>query len=322
MDRLQQVEELFHQLSKCEKNNSSSKGPLIVDLTSITFWIKALTTARPSTNNLPGETSRQESISITQTPSSAKNQRGTSESSSLTPASATTTFNKTRSSRVNTGQPQRAQQVDCFQNFVPYSPKSTAHLSTSELLRRILSKPLTARDRHTGYIYVYRSPPNLECVKIGLAGDKPQARIKQWERQCKHEAVSLIPENQQHEFEVQNVYRVEALVHAELRDVRRKEVNCEGCGRTHKEWFATHREHALRVIKKFVDAMGRDLYERVYIAGEYVWKLKESISSAEIDELCRPLELEPSSKNDINVKEPRRVSSARSRNARVSRGHK
>ena len=111
-------------------------------------------------------------------------------------------------------------------------------------------------------------------------------------------------------------------MHAELRDVRQKEVNCKACGRTHREWFATDSEHALRVIKKFVDAMRRDLYESVYIAGEYVWKLKESISSAEIDELCTPLELKPSSRNDINVNGQRRVSSARSRNARVSTGHK
>ena len=98
--------------------------------------------------------------------------------------------------------------------------------------------------------------------------------------------------------------------------MRLQEVDCKGCGRTHKEWFETPTEHALRVIKKFIDAMKRDMYESVYIAGEYVWKLKESISSAEIDELCRPLELNPSSRNDINVNEPRRVSSARSRNAR------
>ena len=315
MDRLQQVEELCRQLPKCEKGNSSSKDPLIVDLTNITFWIKALTTAEPSTDNLLGEAGRQETISTTQTPSSAKNRTETSESSSPTPTPAT--FNKTRSSRVNTGQPQRAQQVDYIQNFVPYRPKSTAHLSTSELLRRILTKPLTARDSHIGYLYAYWSPPNFGRVKIGLSNE-PRTRIEQWERQCKHKAKSLIPEDQQHEFKVQNIYRVEALVHAELRDVRLQEVNCKGCGRTHIEWFDTHREHALRVIKKFVDAMKRDLYERVYIAGEYVWKLKESISSAEIDELCTPLELKPSSKNDINVEGARRVS----RNARVSRGRK
>ncbi|OCL00590.1 DUF1766-domain-containing protein [Cenococcum geophilum 1.58] len=320
MDRLQQVEELFHQLSKCEKGNSSSKNPFIVDLTSIAFWINALTTARPSTDSLPGETSRQETISTTQTPSSAKNQTETPESSSPTPAPAT--FRKTRSSRVNTGQPQRAQQVDCTQNFVPYRPKSTAHLSTSELLRSILTKPLTARDSHMGNIYAYCLPPNFGCIKIGFASGEPRARIEQWERQCKHKAESLIPEDQQHEFEVQNAYRVEALVHAELRDVRQKEVNCKVCGRTHREWFATDREHVLRVIKKFVDAMKRDLYEPVYIAGEYVGELKESISSAEIDELCTPLELTPSSRNDINVNGQRQVSSARSRNARVSRGHK
>ena len=98
--------------------------------------------------------------------------------------------------------------------------------------------------------------------------------------------------------------------------MRLKEEKCNVCGRTHREWFETDREHALRVIKKFVDAMERDLYEQVYIAGECMWKLKESISSAEIDELCRPLELKPSSRNNINVTGPRRVSSARSRNAR------
>jgi hypothetical protein len=249
-----------------------------------------------------------------------KNQTETSESSSPTPAPAT--FRKTRSSRVNTGQPQRAQQIDYIQNFVPYGSKSTARLSTSELLRRILTKPLTARGSHTGYIYTYWSRPNFGLVKIGLTSREPRARIEQWERKCKHKAESLIPEDQQHEFKVQNVYRVEALVHAELRDVRRKEVVCKGCGRTHMEWFATNREHALRVIKKFVDAMKKDLYEPVYIAGEYVWKLKESISSAEIDELCTPLELKPSSRNDINVNGQRRVSPARSRNARVSRGYK
>ncbi|KAK5305312.1 hypothetical protein LTR99_002854 [Exophiala xenobiotica] len=105
-----------------------------------------------------------------------------------------------------------------FEKFV-WSRKKMA-LSTQELLRETIYRPLSDADMHrTGSIYVFWHTGGFGYVKIGYSKDVAE-RLKAWKRQC---GFSL----QQHNLgesvavaRVKHLHRVEALIHAELRDYR------------------------------------------------------------------------------------------------------
>ncbi|OCK74405.1 DUF1766-domain-containing protein [Lepidopterella palustris CBS 459.81] len=330
LQKLGEIQKLLGQPPGGQKNGLSVKDPLIADSTILAVWIKSLTSARPPQDNLPGETSQEGTSSGTRTRLMVKNQTPPihvtgviteiSKFSSLSPASATIT--QMRSSRITRKSQLERPQLDGYvQDLQPYRPKYTAIFSTPELISRALTRPLTARELETGYIYMYWFPPNFGGIKIGVTHRDVKKRLEEWRSQCNHRAESLIEEDLQEQFKVQHVFRLEALVQAELRDFRKKEIKCRGCGKSHNEWFDVHVEDAKKVVKKYLDWMKKGPYELISSAGKSEWRLKESISNTEIDELCRPLELEHSSKNNINVNERRRVSSAGGKNvrARVSR---
>ena len=52
-----------------------------------------------------------------------------------------------------------------------------------------------------------------------------------------------------------HVYRVEQLIHAELYDYRKKEPQCMGCWKSHKEWFEIPHKHAVKVVTKWASWM-------------------------------------------------------------------
>jgi hypothetical protein len=96
----------------------------------------------------------------------------------------------------------------------------------------------------------------------------------------------------QQAFFVPHVYRVEALVHAELKDCRYREVGCS-CSRSHIEWFRVSEPHARSVVEKWSEWVGRKPYEGV-VSGrkgaKMKWMLKRSTGDKEIEKLCQPLE--------------------------------
>jgi hypothetical protein len=154
------------------------------------------------------------------------------------------------------------------------------------LIKSTLKKPLTAKDIvRSGFIYVYWQPGNFSYVKIGYAGNVAQ-RLSEWEKQCGYavqehtlETPSLSP--------VPHTKRVEDLVHAELKDQRLEEPECEGCGTTHTEWFNVTPDHALRVAKKWTIWMqDKRPYDEKGV-------LKAAITDSDIEQLCTLTKDEP-----------------------------
>ncbi|KAK7903554.1 hypothetical protein LTR67_001574 [Exophiala xenobiotica] len=164
-----------------------------------------------------------------------------------------------------------------FEKFA-WSRKKMA-LSTQELLRETIYRPLSDADMdRTGFIYVFWHTGSFGYVKIGYSKDVAE-RLKAWKRQC---GFSL----QQHNLgesvavaRVQHLHRVEALIHAELRDYRLMEPNCAGCGRKHVEWFEASETHARRVVAKWTQLS-------LYSGGH----LRQDITEEDIDEMCKLLD--------------------------------
>jgi hypothetical protein len=244
-------------------------------------WIMALATEPLSTSStrtdvsakkLPMTTRRQEMPAISFTFSSGS----TSHHPRLT---STSTILFSPSS------PTRGLSQTYPPNFKPYVLKSTPK-SIEDFLRDRITRPLTKRELGPGYIYVYWFPGVFGYIKIGVTtfADVTK-RLEQWRRKCGHavEAVytKLMPVN--------HAYRVEALVHAELRDVRFREVGCPGCGGNHIEWFLENLKHAEAVIEKYGEWMNTRKPYMCGVGGEEAagWLLKPGEN---IEDLCRPLE--------------------------------
>ena len=181
--------------------------------------------------------------------------------------------------------PSRGLSPTYIPNFIPYVLKS-APKNIEDFLHDRITRPLTKRELPRGYIYIYWFPGIFGFIKIGVtACADVTKRLKQWRHQCGHavEAVytELIP--------VDHAYRVEALVQAELRDVRFREVGCPGCGKTHIEWFQENLVHAKAVIEKYGGWMNTRKPYMPGVSGEDAagWPLKPGEN---IEELCRPLE--------------------------------
>ena len=193
-----------------------------------------------------------------------------------------------------------------FQKIDLYQPKSTAIRSTSAVLRDVLMRPLTETDLEPGFIYMYWFPGNFGYLKIGYTRGSAAERLEQWRRRCKHAVESVDTELFAVEVAVEHVSRVEALVHAELKDVRCREVNCLGCGGNHVEWFRETIHHARKVYDKFADWMRTKPY--AYVAGEpgTGWKLRQDIKQELIEKLCQPLERSPATPKGKPVASSRR----------------
>jgi hypothetical protein len=189
------------------------------------------------------------------------------------------------------------------QTFEWYRPPASRKFSVEEWIRKCLVRPLTEREKienHKGILYMYWATGNFGFVKIGkTSGPSTVKRLDKWRRDCGHP----IEEHTRGEAEVAvqlpHVYRVEALVHAELNDSRLREIACKKCserktrkkGRecivSHQEWFRASPDHAQKVIKKWSDWMLTNPYEECN--GE--WRLRKAISAHKIDVLCTPIEV-------------------------------
>jgi hypothetical protein len=204
------------------------------------------------------------------------------------------------------------------QTFEPFCPPASLKFSVKEWIHECLVRPLTEREKienHKGILYMYWVTGNFGLVKIGkTSGPSTAKRLDKWRRDCGHP----IEEHTRGEAEVAvqlpHVYRVEALVHAELNDSRVREIACKKCSERktrkegkerivgHQEWFRVSPDHAQKVIKKWSDWMINNPYEERN--GE--WRLRKAISAHEIDALCTPIEI--SMKDNVPLPTLRRLS--------------
>ncbi|KIW52513.1 hypothetical protein PV05_08144 [Exophiala xenobiotica] len=166
-----------------------------------------------------------------------------------------------------------------FEKFV--WSKKKASLSTQDLLRITLFKPLSDTDTHrSGFIYVFWHPVSFGYVKIGFSKDVDK-RLKAWKWQCGFDLEQHNPEERVELARVKHLHRVEALVHAELRDYRMIDPKCSRCGKKHTEWFNVSASHALRVVAKWTQLS-------LYSDGH----LRQDITEKDIDKMCRLLDVQ------------------------------
>jgi hypothetical protein len=136
--------------------------------------------------------------------------------------------------------------------FRRYMSESTGDQTAEQSIIKLVEMPLKSREEETGHIYIYQSPSAPGYVKIGVTqGDGPQGRLDGWNAQCKHAVVEYRSQRATERKAVPHAYRVEALVHVELREYRFREQKCIGCGKNHKEWFKVRPEVADQVVEKY-----------------------------------------------------------------------
>jgi hypothetical protein len=179
-----------------------------------------------------------------------------------------------------------------------YEPQKTENLSVFDALYEQAASPLTPKAFTPGFIYLYWDKAFFGKIKIGYTQDLA-ARLKQWKKQCN-------PENAYHsgaesQVEMPHVFRVEQLIHTELKECRLRR-RCDGCGKTHKEWFEANEAHAVKVLRKWRDWMLQEPY--VYDETLHQWTIKaEMLDTLKI--MCEPIP------NDVSTRKSGKQSVAR-----------
>ncbi|KAF3033867.1 hypothetical protein E8E12_000110 [Didymella heteroderae] len=167
--------------------------------------------------------------------------------------------------------------------FAPYQTEPSSIRSIAEALFAKASKALSAWDRKDGYIYMFWDQQHFGMVKVGRTADREQ-RLKQWNSQCKitHHYHRILKDTSS--SRIPHVQRIEKLLHIELGNYRKKRT-CDGCGRTHIEWFDISAEKARQVYQKWEDWIVQRPYAQDK-AGNWVIR-PEMLGS--LSEVCKPV---------------------------------
>jgi hypothetical protein len=150
----------------------------------------------------------------------------------------------------------------------PYQPKLKDEFSVPEALRKLIMRPLEARDHIDGFPYILCDEDRLGKVKIGFAQDIAR-RVSEWDRDCKRThrlSLSL----SQH-IRIPHSRRVARLIITELREFRVNDA-CEGCGVIHSQWFAVEEAFAVKVLQKWQNWVAQKPY--VPCDGSDEWRLR------------------------------------------------
>lgn len=126
-------------------------------------------------------------------------------------------------------------------------------------VRKQMEKQLSANDQKSGYLYMYEVDGNKGFVKIGLTTRPIDKRHGEWCFDCNRKSRPLFPIPASKAELVPNVPRVEKLCHAELKH-RQVVIYCQGCLKTHKEWFELSPTEAIAVVEKWSAWMKREPY--------------------------------------------------------------
>uniref|UniRef100_A0A093XT13 Meiotically up-regulated protein n=1 Tax=Talaromyces marneffei PM1 TaxID=1077442 RepID=A0A093XT13_TALMA len=178
-----------------------------------------------------------------------------------------------------------------LQYFKPYITKKLKNVSVPEALERLLMEPIRKKTEieGVGIIYVYWQPSNFGHLKIGCTTLDLQKRMKAWSNQC-NKSMELYfpnPNDAQELVPVSHIYRVEKLVHMELKNLRRIEQSCPGCRQNHREWFEVSLDLAVEVVRKWMAWMRESPYEkRPGSSDELVLKAEQR---RKLKALCEPI---------------------------------
>ena len=180
--------------------------------------------------------------------------------------------------------------------LAPYAKRPPNSLAPETIIREAIIKPLTKPEMgiawrktssgtwmqqtsHTGWIYIYQLPNEVNTVKIGITQVSIEDRLDSWTEQCGHKTQIAYPSTEFEREPVPNIYRLEALVQAELAATRLEEMGCS-CGKKHIEWFEEALAHARKVVVKWSEWMRTNPYREVqpqhwYLLPQYIPELAE-----------------------------------------------
>jgi hypothetical protein len=155
------------------------------------------------------------------------------------------------------------------------------------MLREVLTKPLTKREiEKSGMIYIFWYQGNFGHLKIGLTNDLDE-RLRAWEK-CGKPLDVHFPLAEDDKLPVQHIYRVERLIHTELKEHRLKE-ECLACNKTHTEWFRVSNEAAVNAVRKWMGWMRKHPYAcKTMEDGKIEWRLDTEERVGTIADLCTP----------------------------------
>ena len=159
-------------------------------------------------------------------------------------ASGALVISATRSHDANTG---TSSSTHLAAEFAPYvrSPRYNVKAKVEE--------PLTKLAWKTGTVYMFTRPSSPGFVKIGYTTVSLPKRMRWWEESCLY-----TPLVQHAIHDVPHVFRVEQLIHAELKEYWRREMRCRhnpDCPKQHQEWFEIAVEHAKPIMNKWAEWM-------------------------------------------------------------------
>ncbi|KAI4160392.1 MAG: hypothetical protein LQ342_005803 [Letrouitia transgressa] len=147
--------------------------------------------------------------------------------------------------------------VSKIRNLTPYINES---LTIEEIVKNQVEKPLTKNEEQDeGEVYIYWVPGNFGLAKIGWTRKDVDDRLKGWRRQCGHLPRRIFP-TEYVTKPIPHAKRVELLIHAELNGMRRRECECDKCGKSHNEWFEVSNARAIAVAEKWTAWMLKEPY--------------------------------------------------------------
>lgn len=198
--------------------------------------------------------------------------------------------------------------------LAPYTRRPPNSLAPEVLICEAIIKPLTKPEMgiawiksssgtwtqqksHEGWIYIYHLSNEVNTVKIGITQVSIEGRLDSWTEQCGHKPQIAYPSTASEREPVPHIYRLEALVQAELAAHRLEEVECPCGRRSHIEWFEVSLANARKVVIKWSAWMRRNPYEMVepkhwHLSPQYI---------PDLAELSRPSPMDGSAVNPVWV---------------------
>ncbi|KAJ6020132.1 DUF1766-domain-containing protein [Penicillium canescens] len=145
-------------------------------------------------------------------------------------------------------------------DIVERSDRPDDHRASYDGVRSQMKKQLSATDQKNGYLYIYEVEGNKGFLKIGYTTRTIEKRHEEWCFDCNRKSNPLFPIPGVNAALVPNARRVEKLCHAELKH-RQVIIYCQGCLKTHEEWFEMSPTKAMAVIEKWSAWMKKGPYE-------------------------------------------------------------
>lgn len=174
-----------------------------------------------------------------------------------------------------------------FQRYgVPMVPRQI-----NEQVRDLVGNSSKELDRRVGYVYCFSHPDSKDIddtlgpeiltvinpIKIGHSRNVGR-RMKQWRSQCRYEPVQIF------QYRMREHVRIEAIVHAQLYNSRRREhKGCARCHGQHDEWFDVDREYAEYLVRLW-QSFTNHLDSPYDAEGQLVARWRERLQYADMDD--------------------------------------